>query len=102
MLGHEIRRYFRARTVWQMHYDNGIADEWNVMTGTSMEATQNAAWAATKKWSRCWSGNATSAFSCYAGSRNRAWKGAKPRALFYEARIRDMAKPLPTLLAAND
>jgi hypothetical protein len=88
--GQMIGQVFTSRSMWQMKYDSLIADEWHGMNGTSQEATNLAAWAATKKLGRCWGGNARSAFVCYAGSRNKNWPGAKPRVIFYEARLRQL------------
>jgi hypothetical protein len=86
--GKITRRYFAARTIFQMQYDRGIRRHWNVMDGTDATSTWYATHAAAIKLSRCYSPAPKKLFMCYAGTRNPAWKGAKPRALFYEAKMR--------------
>ena len=90
---HGERLVHRARTNWQMQYDKGIAEEWPHMLGTSQEATNLAAWAATKKWSRCWPSSVERAFACYAGIAKARWedgvwkKQAYVRANFYRHKM---------------
>jgi hypothetical protein len=81
--GNIVRTVFLARTMWQMHKDLRIVDEWNNMGGTSLEATKNAAWAASKKWAGCGNMSTKSAFMCYAGTLNPKWSGLMPRVDFY-------------------
>lgn len=85
--GKITRRYFASRTVFQMQYDSGIKSEWGHMSGTGLQPTSHAAWAATKKLSRCYPTTPKKMFMCYAGTKNPNWSGAKPRADFFEAKL---------------
>jgi hypothetical protein len=61
------RKYFRARTVWQLHREGKSQDEWDGMIGTDMIATNMAAWAATRKVSLTYAG-------CRPGKGVAAWR----------------------------
>lgn len=81
--GNILNSIFLARTMWQLHKDKNIAEEWDKMSGTSIEATKNAAWAASKKWAACPTASVKTTVMCYAGTLNPKWKGLMPRVNFY-------------------
>ena len=109
------RRYFRARSMWQVQYEKLIKDEWNLMIGkdnsgadlfdpTSLEATTAATWAATKKFARCWpktniaeyQSSTISVFRCYGGARSKARdnhkNGPNNRAFFFNERMKQFTR----------
>lgn len=109
------RRYFRARSMWQVQYENLIKEEWNRMIGkdkdgsdlfspTSLEATTAATWAATKKFARCWpkasygdyQTSTISAFRCYGGTRSKSRdahkNGPNNRAYFFNERMKQFTE----------
>lgn len=88
--GKVVAQFFTSFTMWQMKRTEIVLPEWPHMHGSSLEATKLAAWASTKIFSRCWSGNARKAFVCYAGSSNPNWPGALPRVKFYDARLKEL------------
>jgi hypothetical protein len=90
--GNITRTVFLARTMWQMHKDLRIESEWDQMTGTSLEATKNAAWAASKKWAGCGNISPKSTFMCYAGTMNPKWSGLMPRVDFYNWNLSQIRK----------
>ena len=74
--------FHKARTLWQMHKSDLIKDEWDIMVGTSQEATNAAAYAAIKILnSGYYSCGKTvqGMYSAYAGVKDCSWKYAKNR-----------------------
>lgn len=89
----------RSRTMWQMQYNLLIAEEWDAMQGATLEATRNAAWAATKLLSRGFLTCRTiaGAISRYAGLGRCSWAGANGRVKHFE-----QLRLAATRLAATD
>jgi hypothetical protein len=74
----------RARTIWQLQRTSLVVEEWDKMTGTDVNSTYFAAFAASKVMARGFRACKTvhGAFSFYAGV-GCSWDGATPRVAFY-------------------
>ncbi|HOU93827.1 MAG TPA: hypothetical protein PLU22_22405 [Polyangiaceae bacterium] len=71
----------RSRSLWQLQLTSLVTEEWDRLVGTSIEATRNAAFAASKLLGRGFRACRTipGAISRYAGVGDCHWRGAAPR-----------------------
>lgn len=108
LTGQVTRRYFRARSMWQVQRTKHSRPDWDRLDGLDFVNTRLAAWSAAKSFAaahnRCRS--RTGAFSGYAGSSSCRWSGATKRVHRLEALLRMHPEPQPmpeseTALAAR-
>lgn len=95
-----------ARTSWQLHNNQMIAEEWDPMVGDTQAATEAAAWAAAKMWVSSYGicgGTLEGGFAAYAGqSKTCTWSGAPRRVAFYRMIRSRWGKALKDAQAAQD
>jgi hypothetical protein len=75
----------RARTLWQLQRSDPIAEDWDKMVGSDIESTTNAAWAATKLFSRARQrcGSIPGAISLLSGCGQCSWSQTGSRMRLY-------------------
>lgn len=77
----------RARTLWQLHRSDPIADDWNHIVGADAASTQAAAWAASKLFSRARQrcGGIAGAISLLSGCGKCTWSQTDGRMRLFES-----------------